>query len=69
MERQSKQATVELANTFLDEVLDCTVTLEDKNPEDKFDFILKNAVIKFPELKDVAAKLYNEHIKQIFQQK
>jgi hypothetical protein len=61
LERQTKQAIVELANTFIDEVLDCNHQLED-TPNVKLDFLLRNVAIKFPELKEMAQLLYSEHL-------
>jgi hypothetical protein len=68
LERQTKQAIVELANTFLDQLLDAAEPPHQKASEREAQYLLRSVAVKFPELKEEAMRLYELHLRPERQQ-
>ena len=66
LERQTKQTITELANAFLEELLDSNSPPEGKDPRKYMEFLMRNLTVKFPdpELKAKAQQLYEEQLKK-----
>lgn len=62
IERFARMSLVELANTFIDEILASSHQLTLKSDREMMDYILRNVLIKFPELRAYALELSAEFI-------
>jgi len=62
IERFAKMSFVELANTFIDEILASSHQITLKSDREMMDYILRNVLIKFPELRAFALELSAEFI-------